>query len=84
MTESFRPGIVVKPYERLNAEQLAWLDQASLSILADPGIWCYNERAANLFKKHGARVWEENASGAPCWQVSFQPGLIQEAVMQAP
>ncbi|MBU0988032.1 MAG: trimethylamine methyltransferase family protein [Proteobacteria bacterium] len=84
MTELFRPGIVVKPYERLNAEQLTLLDQSSLSILADPGIWCYSEQAATLFKEHGARVWEEAGSGAPCWRVSFQPGLIKEAVAQAP
>jgi len=82
--ELFRPGIVVKPYERLNAEQLTWLDQASLSILEDPGIWCYNERAATLLKERGARVWEEDGSGAPCWRVSFQSGLIKEAVAQAP
>ena len=84
MTEKFRPGTVVKPYERLNAEQLTWLDKASLAILEDPGIWCYSEQAAILFKKHGARVSEENGAGAPCWRVSFQPGVIREAVATAP
>jgi trimethylamine--corrinoid protein Co-methyltransferase len=82
--DRFREGVLVKPYERLNAEQLTWLDQASLSILEDPGIWCYNERAATLLKEHGARVWEEDGSGAPCWRVSFQSGLIKETVAQAP
>ena len=83
MTELYRGGILVKPYERLNREQIKWLDEASLSILADPGVWCYNERAAKLFKAHGAKIWEEGAS-LPCWRVSFPAGLIREAVAQAP
>ena len=54
----YRQGVLVKPYERLNRDHVKWLDDASLSILNDPGIWCYNERAANLFKAHGAEVRE--------------------------
>lgn len=83
MVEVFRQGVVVRPYERLNAEQLTWLDQASMAILEDPGIWCYNERAAMLFKSHGARVWEE-AGEHGCWRISCPAGLIREAVGQAP
>ena len=84
MIEPFREGVLVKPYERLNQEQLKWLDEASLSILADPGIWCYNERAAKLFQAHGARVWEEQEKGLTVWRVSFPAGLIKEAVDRAP
>ncbi len=83
MTESYREGVLVKPYERLDQEQIKWLDEASLAILAEPGIWCYNERAAKLFKAHGAKVWEEEA-GSPCWRVSLPTGLIREAVSRAP
>jgi trimethylamine--corrinoid protein Co-methyltransferase len=83
MTELYRDGVLVKPYERLDQEQIKWLDEASLALLADPGIWCYNERAAALFKAHGAKVWEEE-SGSPCWRVSFPAGLIREAVSSAP
>jgi len=83
MTESFRHGVLVKPYERLDQEQIRCLDEASLALLADPGIWCYNERAAKLFKAHGAKVWEEE-SGSPCWRVSLPAGLIREAVARAP
>jgi trimethylamine--corrinoid protein Co-methyltransferase len=75
---------LVKPYERLNQEQVKWLDQASLNILSDPGIWCYNERAAKLFKGHGARVREESDSNTTWWRVSFPDGLIKEAVAKAP
>ncbi|NVM25458.1 MAG: trimethylamine methyltransferase family protein [Desulfobacterales bacterium] len=83
MTKSYREGILVKPYERLNRDQVKWLHEASLSILADPGIWCYNERAAKLFKAHGAKIWEEE-SGSPCWRVRFPAGLIKQAVAKAP
>jgi trimethylamine--corrinoid protein Co-methyltransferase len=83
MTESYREGVLVKPYERLNQEQIKRLDKASLRVLADPGIWCYNERAAKLFKTHGAKVWEEE-SGSPCWRISLPAGLVREAVSQAP
>ena len=84
MSEPYREGVLVKPYERLRSEQLEWLDEASLRILADPGIWCYNRRAADLFKKSGAAVAEDASGGAACWRVTFAPGLIQEAVRLAP
>ena len=84
MVESFRQGVLVKPYERLNQDHVKWLDQSSLDILSDPGIWCYNERAAKLFKSHGANVREESDSNAKCWRVSFPGGLIKEAVAKAP
>lgn len=83
MIKSYRQGILVKPYERLNQDQVTWLDEASLRILSDPGIWCYNERAARLFKSYGAKIWEEE-SGSSCWRVSFPAGLIKEAVAKAP
>ena len=84
MKEPYRKGIVVKPYERLNLEQIKWLDEASLKILEDPGIWCYNERAANLFKAFGAKVWEEQGPSSSCWRASFPHGLVREAVSKAP
>jgi trimethylamine--corrinoid protein Co-methyltransferase len=82
--DTYREGVLVKPYERLTDEQVQWLDQASLDILADPGIWCYNERAAKLFQAHGAKVWEDEKSVSPCWRVTFPEGLIKEAMAQAP
>ena len=84
MIDSYREGVLVNPYERLSQEQVKWLDQASLNILADPGIWCYNERAANLFQQHGAKVWQDERSISPCWRVTFPAGLIKEAVARAP
>lgn len=84
MIDRFREGVMVKPYERLDPEQVKWLDQASMSILNDPGIWCYNEKAAQLFKTHGAKVSEEKDKHSICWRISFPAGLVKEAVAQAP
>jgi trimethylamine--corrinoid protein Co-methyltransferase len=84
VAEHYREGVLVKPYERLSAEQITWLDRASLDILQDPGIWCFNERAAGLFKAHGADVREEREKHAVCWRVTFPAGLIKEAVAKAP
>ena len=84
MAEPYREGILVKPYERLNSEQVRWLDEATMQILEDPGIWCFNERAAKLFGAHGAKVWEEQETSSLCWRVSFPSGLIREAIGHAP
>lgn len=84
MTEKFREGIVIKPYDRLNQEEVGLLDRASMEILDDPGIWCFSERAARLYEAHGAGVKEEMDSGARCWRVRIPSGLVREAVGKAP
>ena len=84
MNETFREGVLVKPYERLDMDQLKCMDETSLKILEDPGIWSYNERAARLFKSNGANVTEEMGSSRTCWRVMFPPDLIKEAVKMAP
>jgi len=84
VTDRFREGVMVKPYERLDPEQVKWLDQASMNLLKDPGIWCYSEKAAKLFKTHGAEVREEKDKHSMCWRVSFPSGLIKEAMGSAP
>jgi trimethylamine--corrinoid protein Co-methyltransferase len=84
MTSEYRNGIIVHPYERLDARQIKHLDQASLSILDDPGIWCYNLRAADLFAAAGAKVREEMEHGQPVWRIFLPAGLVREAVAKAP
>jgi len=82
--DTFRTGNIVQPYERLSQEQIAELHQASLVILADPGIWCYNRRAAELFQANGAEVRQEEGAGSPCWRVQIPARLITEAIAKAP
>jgi trimethylamine--corrinoid protein Co-methyltransferase len=84
MTRQFRQGTVVRPYERLDAEQIRHLHQASLDILEAPGIWCYSRRTADLFAEAGARVREEKEHGHPVWRISLAAGLVAEAVGHAP
>ncbi|MBW1934934.1 MAG: trimethylamine methyltransferase family protein [Deltaproteobacteria bacterium] len=84
MEEHYRKGAIVKPYERLSMDQIRWLDQASMEILSEPGIWSMNERAAKLFKSYGARVWEEKEENSFCWRVSLPSGLVREAIGHAP
>ena len=84
MLEEYREGVLVDPYERLTAQQVQWLDRASERILEEPGIWCHNARAAELFKANGARVRETKEGERILWRVSFPPGLVKEAVSMAP
>jgi len=82
--KTFRNGNIVKPYERLNQEQLAELHQASMTILEETGIWCYNRRAAELFKAHGAKVAVEETHGDTYWRIHLPASLITGAIAKAP
>ena len=84
MSATYREGTIVKPYERMNQEQIRWIHQASLDILKDPGIWCYNEKAAKIFNEYGARVQEEIEYGQAVWRVSFPGGLVEETLKKVP
>lgn len=84
MDMEFRPGTVVKPYERLQPDQISELHRASLAILEEPGIWCYNKKAAGLFAKAGANVTETSEHDQPLWRISLPPAMIEDAVAKAP
>ncbi|MDX2499907.1 MAG: trimethylamine methyltransferase family protein [Deltaproteobacteria bacterium] len=81
---TFRDGNIVKPYERLNQDQLAELHRASMAILEDPGIWCYNRRAAELFEANGAEVVLEESPSDTFWRVRIPETLITKAIASAP
>ena len=55
-----------------------------MEILADPGFWCFNERAAGLYKSHGAEVADDRLGSSPCWRVRLPAGLVKETVAKAP
>ena len=84
MTETYRPGVITKPYERLDADDIRRIDAASKEILMDPGVWCFNERAAKLYKEHGAEVREEKEIDTPVWRVFLPAALVDEMVARAP
>ncbi len=58
-----RKGVLVRPVERLSAEQIKMIDKASMAILDDPGIICYSDIAAGYFSDNGAN--RESTSRTP-------------------
>jgi trimethylamine--corrinoid protein Co-methyltransferase len=84
MTNEFRAGTIVHPYERLQPDQIQHLHQASLAILREPGIWCYNKRAADLFGTAGAAVREVQEHGQTIWRISLPAPLVEAAIAKAP
>jgi len=80
-----RQGIlVVQPYERLILEQVERIHQASLDILVDPGILCYNREATQIFGDHGVEVQRVEESAADCWLLRIPEKLISQALAGAP
>ncbi len=45
-----REGILIDtPYERMTEKQVTQIHQASMEILGDPGLMCFNRQAAEIF-----------------------------------
>ena len=79
-----RQGILVDPYKRLNQEQVEQIHQASLAVLTNPGIECFNRHAAEIFGDHGAEVKPLEKGNAACWLLKIPEKIISEAVQSAP
>ncbi|MCL0029859.1 trimethylamine methyltransferase family protein [Dehalococcoidia bacterium] len=75
-----RQGIVVEPYQRLKPEQVEQIHQASLAILTDPGIVCFNSNAAEIFGDHGTEVLPIDQG----WLLKIPERVITDAVQAAP
>jgi trimethylamine--corrinoid protein Co-methyltransferase len=80
-----REGILIyNPLERLSREQVRQIHEASLEILKDPGLLCFNEQAAGIFRKNGAAVTDVSGGSATCWDVKIPEKLVTEALDSAP
>ena len=79
-----RQGVLVEPYQRLKLEQVEQIHQASLDILIDPGLLCFNRNAAEIFGDHGAEVLPINQGSAACWLLKIPEKVITDAVQTAP
>jgi len=80
-----REGILVnKPYERLNTKQIERIHQVSLEILRDPGLICFNEKAADIFAASGADVSTVAKDDPPHWLIKIPEKLVLEALECAP
>jgi trimethylamine--corrinoid protein Co-methyltransferase len=80
-----REGILVEnPFERLNIQQIERIHQASLEILRDPGLICFNKKAADIFAASGADVSMVAASDPPHWLIKIPEKLVLDALENAP
>src|SRR4030042_7126412 len=81
-----RTGTLVKPYERISQEQIEKIHHASVQILMEPGLLCYNREAADLFQASGAEVTPSasSSSDSPCWLVKIPEKLVSGALESAP
>jgi len=79
-----RQGVVVEPYQRLKLEQVEQIHRASLAILTDPGVVCFNRNAAEVFGDYGAEVLSIDQGDAACWLLKIPEKIITDAVQSAP
>lgn len=78
----FRPGVVVDPVHRLDKARIEMLHKASMAILDDPGILCFNEAAVELFDKNGCPCQRDEDEGA--WRVRLNEQIVRSALESAP
>ncbi|MFC1966397.1 trimethylamine methyltransferase family protein [Chloroflexota bacterium] len=79
-----RQGILVEPYQRLNEEQVAQIHRASMEILTDPGIICFNSDATEIFAAGGAEVIAIKEERVPHWILKIPEKLVLKAIEAAP
>ncbi len=75
-----RMGVLVKPQRRLSEDQVRLIDGVSRDLLEDPGLFCYNAEATEIFRSAGAKV--EDADG--CARVRIPAKLVDKALESAP
>ena len=79
-----RQGVLVEPYHRLKLEQVEQIHRASLAILTDPGVICFNRQAAEIFGDHGADVRSIEQGSAACWLLKIPETVVTDAIQAAP
>ena len=80
-----REGILIeKPLVRMNQEQIERVHQASMDILSDPGLICFNKEAAEIFSANGAEVSTVTPADHPTWLIKIPEKLVQKALDSAP
>lgn len=80
-----REGILIhNPYERLTKEQVSQIHHASMEILNDPGLMCFNREAAEIFGSSGAEISSVEQGAASCWMLKIPEKVIDKALQAAP
>ena len=80
MSDKQRTGVLVNPYNRLSDEQVRIVDGVSRDLLEDPGVLCFNQDAAEIFTRAGAR--SEDADGSV--RLRIPPTVIDAVLASAP
>ncbi len=78
-----RPGTLVQPRVRIDEDQVQMLHEASLDILADPGIVCHNAHAAEIYGNAGCDVREESTHQT-IWNIRFPEEVITRILETVP
>jgi trimethylamine--corrinoid protein Co-methyltransferase len=82
MGEDFRKGVLVRqPFKRLSDDEVSAIDRASLMILEETGIVCFNEQAADIFRRHSCQV-ERNDQQS--FQIKIPASVLRDALVSAP
>ena len=80
-----REGVLIDaPLQRMTREQTERIHQASIEILNDPGLICFNREAAEILGGNGADVAIVSPSDHPCWLVKIPERLVVQAIESAP
>jgi len=80
-----REGVLIRhPYERVTADQVQQIHDASVRIMSDPGLLSYNREATEIFQSHGAEVSSVASGGNPCWLIKIPEKLVIDALDGAP
>ena len=80
-----REGILINhPYERMTEEHIGKIHKASIEILVDPGLICFNRKAAEIFAASGANVTPVESGDHPTWIIKIPEKLILDALDNAP
>ena len=80
LVEKQRQGVLVKPHCRLNDAQVKLIDSVSRELLQNPGLLCYNQRAATIFKQAGANVEDVGR----CVRIRVHSAIIDRILTTAP
>ena len=75
-----REGVLVRPEHRLSDEQVRLIDEVSRDLLYDPGLLCYNARAADIFSQAGAVV----EPAADHTRIRIPESVLDRALASAP
>ncbi len=81
MEQNYRKGTLVQPLRRLSNEQVQAIHKASLAMLSEPGVHCFNKKAVEVFQQNGCSV---EPAGEDSWKVRIPAHVVDDAVRQAP